>query len=183
MNPSHKALRDATAEAHERVDSAFGGFDLTDRAHYARFLLAHADAVWPIEAALDAAGAERIAPDWPERKRGALLREDLALLRPLPDRPVGDTPEIAPPADDAELAGLLYVIEGSRLGGRFLARQLGPGLPHAYLDPDQDTGKWRNLLDRLDSILYDAPRLQSAIASARRAFAAFEHAARVWCKE
>lgn len=183
MNPTHKALRDATAEAHERVDSAFAGFDLTDRASYARFLLAHAEAVWPIEAALDAAGAERIVPDWPERKRGALLREDLALLRPLPDRPAGDTPQIAMPGDDSELAGLLYVIEGSRLGGRFLARQLGPDLPHAYLDPDQGTGKWRNLLDHIESILYEPPRLQSAIASAHRAFAGFEHAARIWSKE
>ena len=77
MNPTHKALRDGTADAHARVDAAFAGFDLADKDSYARFLMAHAELVWPLEATLP---GERVVDDWEERKRGHLLKEDLAQL-------------------------------------------------------------------------------------------------------
>jgi heme oxygenase (biliverdin-IX-beta and delta-forming) len=178
LTPSRKALREATASAHDRVDAAFAAFDLTDRAGYARFLMAHAEVVWPLEAALPGA---RVTPDWDERKRGALLREDLALLR--------DAGAPTPPCDrdwpatdwsDAAIAGALYVLEGSRLGGRFLARQLPPGFPHAYLNPDQPTEKWQQFLERIDGLLNDSLRLQAAHDAANAVFAAFESSARRW---
>ncbi|MBB5710161.1 biliverdin-producing heme oxygenase [Sphingomonas xinjiangensis] len=180
MNPSHKALRDNTREAHERVDGAFAAFDLTQRNEYAAFLRAHAEVLLPLEAALDAAGAEQVTPDWPMRKRGGLIGEDLAFLR--------DAGRHAPPAapeawrlDTLEAAaGALYVLEGSRLGGKFLARQLPLSFPRAYLAPDQPAEKWRNLLDRIDAILYEPARLQSALAAAHLAFAAFERSAVRW---
>jgi heme oxygenase (biliverdin-IX-beta and delta-forming) len=177
LNPSHQALREATAQAHARVDSAFAGFDLTDRDSYARFLRAHADVVWPLEAALPGA---QVAPDWERRKRGALLKEDLAFLGHRAD-PASATPdEPLRFQGNPAIAGALYVLEGSRLGGRFLARQLPPGFPRAYLDADQAAGNWRNLLDRIDVILYDAPALQSALSAAHQVFAAFERSARRW---
>lgn len=181
MNPAHKALRDATATAHERVDAAFGGFDLTGRDSYAAFLRAHAEAFLPIEAALEAAGVERLIDDWPERKRGHLIREDLAMLgaRLAPDEagiPVRiDTHEA--------IAGTLYVLEGSRLGGKFLARRLPPGFPRAYLDADQPSGNWRKLLDRLDTILYQPAELAAAIDAAQAAFDAFERSGTRWLKD
>lgn len=178
MNPTHKKLRDATAAAHERVDAAFAGFDLGDRGSYAGFLAAHAEALFPLEAALDAADAGQVIADWTERRRGALLREDLALLGgPVPD--AGAAPALASPA---AIAGTLYVLEGSRLGGRFLSRRLARGFPRAYLDTNQPSEKWRILLDRLDAILYEPARLQSALAAADQAFAAFERAATRWAK-
>jgi heme oxygenase (biliverdin-IX-beta and delta-forming) len=181
LNPTHKALRAATAEAHERVDAAFAGFDLTDRESYARFLQAHAEVVLPLEAAVP---GERLTPDWEERKRGALLGEDLAFLR---DTDVASPPAPSPAASDMAwdlpaLAGTLYVLEGSRLGGKFLARQVPAGLPRAYLASDQPSEKWRNLLDRIDTILYDEPALQSALTAAHRVFAAFERSAIRWTK-
>jgi len=196
LNETHKALRAGTAAAHERVDAAFAGFDLRDRDSYAAFLRAHAEVVLPLEEALDDAGAERIAPDWPERKRGALLREDLAFLRkavrpePVEGRlATSDEVDGEPPFDRlranggiAALAGALYVLEGSRLGGRFLARQVPQTFPRAYLDANQPPEKWRNLLDRFDSILYQPAELQSALAAAHTVFAAFERSARRWAK-
>jgi heme oxygenase len=199
LNPTHKALRAGTAEAHERVDKAFAAFDLTDRDSYARFLRAHAELVLPLE---DTLPGERIVPDWEDRKRGALLREDLAFLRPLrhPRESGGpspalsaqdDTEEMGPRfrgGDDWELdtdpaiAGALYVLEGSRLGGRFLVRQVPHTFPRAYLDADQPAEKWRNLLDRFDTILYQPARLQSALAAAHTVFAAFERSAQFWAK-
>jgi heme oxygenase len=183
LNPTHKALRAGTAEAHDRVDSAFAAFDLTDRDSYAAFLRAHADVVLPFEAALDAAGAQHVTPDWAERKRGDLLTEDLAFLRDAGEHRL-EAP-VAPgleATDQAALAGALYVLEGSRLGGRFLVRQVPRGFPRAYLDADQAPEKWRNLLDRLDTILYQPEALQSALAAAHNVFAAFERSAVRWTK-
>lgn len=179
MNPTHQVLRSETAEAHERVDAAFAAFDLTDRASYARFLAAHAEVVWPLEAAL---AGDRVTADWETRKRGALLREDLAHLRP------HATPGPANQSDIVfgtlpEIAGALYVLEGSRLGGKFLARRLPAGFPRAYLDADQPPANWRKLLDCLDTILYDAADMQSALAAAHRVFSVFERAATRWARD
>nr|WP_269141474.1 biliverdin-producing heme oxygenase [Sphingomonas sp. IC-56] len=173
-------MREGTREDHERVDAAFAAFDLADRRHYAAFLHAHAEVLLPLEAALDAAGAEQITPDWPTRRRGAQIREDLAFLR--------DVAVEAPQAEPVQwqldtpeaVAGALYVLEGSRLGGKFLARQLPADFPRAYLASDQAAEKWRNLLDHIDMILYEPAPLQSALAAARHAFAAFERSAVRW---
>jgi heme oxygenase len=200
LNPVHQALRAGTAEAHDRVDAAFTTFDLTDRARYAAFLRAHAEVLLPLEAALP---GERIVPDWEGRKRGALLREDLAFLRAPQLRHPGESrgPEsqaassaVLDPGfrrdddgwdrdwDGPAIAGALYVLEGSRLGGRFLARQVPGDFPRAYLDANQPPENWRNLLDRCDAMLYQPAALQSALTAARTVFAAFERSARSWAK-
>ena len=130
----------------------------------------------PTEAALDAAGAEAIFPDWPQRRRRAALTADLddlgialpaATAAPLPD-------------DPAAIAGTLYVIEGSRLGGRFLARQVGGGLPRRYLDPDQRPPSWPALLEQFERLLYDAPTFATATGAALAVFERFEAAGRRW---
>lgn len=187
MNPAHRALRERTAAAHDRVDTLFAGFDLGARAGYAAMLAAHAEALLPLEAALDGAAAEVVA-DWPERRREPLLRADLAdlagqgadaatqaLRLPAPAR--SETPS-AMPVEAA--AGHLYVLEGSRHGGRFVARGLRPGFPRRYLDADQATGKWRELLSNLESILYSPQSVDRAVDAALEAFAAFESAGRKW---
>ncbi|NYT42899.1 biliverdin-producing heme oxygenase [Sphingomonas sp. R-74633] len=169
-------MRAATAEAHDRVDAAFGDFDLTDRESYARFLAAHADVVWALEAALP---GERVTADWEDRKRGALLREDLAQLPK-----VGQAHPASPPVfdSDAAIAGTLYVLEGSRLGGKFLARSLPTGFPRAYLDSDQRAEKWQQLLAAIDDSLRDPAALEAARTAALATFAAFEHSAENWRK-
>ncbi|WP_404334645.1 biliverdin-producing heme oxygenase [Sphingomonas sp. MMS12-HWE2-04] len=178
MSPTHKKLREGTATAHARVDAAFAGFDLTDRADYARFLMAHAELVWPLEAALP---GDRIVEDWEARKRGDLLHEDLAFLRPAP-HPAEAPAERWVLDSDAQVAGTLYVLEGSRLGGRFIARSLPSGFPRAYLDAHQGADKWQQLLQRIDAILQEPAALNSALASAHAAFAAFERSAARWAK-
>jgi heme oxygenase len=195
-NPVHQALRDATAAAHDRVDAAFADFDLTDRASYARFLRAHADVVWSLEAALP---GERLVEDWESRKRGELLKEDLAHLRhpresgspspALSTLPHSEETGARFRGDDgwnfddrASIAGTLYVLEGSRLGGKFLARSLPLGFPRAYLDADQRGEKWQQLLVRIAQTLPDRTALDRAIAAAGETFAAFERSAREWRK-
>ncbi|WP_448663530.1 biliverdin-producing heme oxygenase [Sphingomonas sp. CJ20] len=177
MTPSRKALREATAAAHDRVDAAFGAFDLGDRAGYAAFLRAHADAIGPIEAALDAGDAARLFPDWPERRRAGLLAEDLAMLG---HRATPAPAPLPPLSDPAAIAGTLYVLEGSRLGGRFLARQLPADFPRAYLNADQRAEKWTQLLEHIEKLLQDASALEAARFAALAAFSRFERSAQEW---
>lgn len=167
-----KRLRAATAAAHERVDRGFARFDLADAAAYAGFLAAHADAFLPVEAALDAVGAERLLADWPERRRADALRCDLAAL----GRPAAPGARFAID-DDAAAWGALYVLEGSRLGGAMLARSVPDGMPVRYLAAPQPPGAWRTMLARLDLALDQDARCAAAIDAAGRVFARFEAAA------
>jgi len=196
LTPSRQALRAATSAAHDRVDTAFADFDLTDRASYARFLAAHADVVWALEAGLP---GDRVVDDWEARKRGELLKEDLAFLRqPSPDRHPGESRDPASSSfplqeqrdsglrrgdgewDDAAIAGTLYVLEGSRLGGKFLSRRLPASFPRAYLDTDQRAGAWQQLLSTIDRLLRSPAALETATAAALATFAAFERSAVRW---
>ena len=101
----------------------FAAHDLTRRADYARFLSAMRDPFAQIEAWLDGADAADLPPDWPARRRSAALRADLSGLGGRRSR----TPLRAPlprTLPGAEAPGLLYVLEGSRLGGQVLLRQV-----------------------------------------------------------
>lgn len=177
MKDSHRALRDGTRGAHDAVDSVFGAFDLSNRAAYAAFLSAHAAVLLPLEAALDMAGIGALIDDWPQRRRAPMMVADLAAL----SQPVADpVTDVALPARDGALLGALYVLEGSRLGGRMLARTVPAEFPRRYLDPDQATGLWSKLLVDLEILLYDDIRLTEAIDSARSVFASFEASGKAW---
>ncbi|MCB8880058.1 biliverdin-producing heme oxygenase [Acidisoma cellulosilytica] len=165
-------LRAATASAHAEVDRIFTRFDLTTLAGYSAFLSAHAAALLPTEAWLDAHAAKAIT-DWPSRRRAHYLTADLAAL--------GDVPPPVMPFDSAStpaaVIGVLYVVEGSRLGGRVLARRLSPGLPATYLTPPSgDAPSWPSLLQRLDDLVTDTASEESALAAALLTFDRFARA-------
>jgi len=162
----HTALQAATAVHHATVDSAFGTFDLTDRDGYCAFLTAHARALPAVEAALLAADEIGFRPRTP------LLAQDLAAL----GAPMPEPLPLAPPKSAAAGAGMLYVIEGSRLGGGMLARQVPPGFPRFYLSATHQPGEWRALLARLDAET-QADDMSQAIASARATFDLYKRAA------
>ena len=165
------ALRTATADKHDMVDAAFGSFDLSDAGAYGRFLTAHARALPAFEAALEACDAiPAFAP------RTEALRADLeALGLPMPD-PL----PVAPPENEAAAFGALYVIEGSRLGGAMLAKQVPDALPHAYLSATHQPGGWRafgDLLDRAEKA--GGPGwIDRAIAAAEATFDLYAEAAK-----
>ena len=110
-------LRDATSAAHRALDAQLSAFDLTVFSGYRRFLQASAGALLPLEAALIEAGVARMFPDWPERARSAAIAADLGRL----DSAVQATVSV-PPLTRSGVLGTMYVLEGSRLGAKFLLK-------------------------------------------------------------
>ena len=112
--------------------------------------------------------------DWRYQPRSPLLEQDLAVLRATPPLPAP-----APPAPDAcNCWGMLYVVEGSRLGGRLIARHLrqtlaaaAPALAYFELG-HAEPASWRRFQQRLEQALPTPALRQAAVEGAR---AMFEH--------
>lgn len=161
---SHTILRRETAAEHAEVDELFSRFDFASPASYGAFLATQAIALLPLEAALS---IQPGLPPW--RPRGVLLREDLAQL----GRSLPDAGAIARPASRAHALGMLYVLEGSRLGGGVLIERIGSSLPRNYLGARHLHGEWRCLLRAFGSELSEDAKLGQAVAGAKAAFHAF----------
>jgi heme oxygenase len=112
------SLRAGTVESHKNVDRVFSAFDLANRDDYALFLAAQAGALFAIESELERVGIATVVPDWQERRRSDDMREDLALFAVEPE--CVESPALAS-VDD--MLAALYVLEGSRLGGKILVKQ------------------------------------------------------------
>ena len=157
-------LRAETRGDHEAVDKAFGGFGLDSPTGYGAFLTAHAR-ILPV--------AERIlnpgewVSGWEGRTK-ALASDLAALSLALPSQI-----DLVLPAGDAARWGAIYVLEGSRLGGIYLARMVPEPLPKAYLSAKHVSGGWKSLLDTLDSHDTGPAWRADALAGAKALFAAY----------
>ena len=167
---AHQALKRATHEAHERLDAHFSAFDLARPDDYRRFLTAHARAYLPAEDALANAPDDWLPSGWREGRRGAALKEDCAALG------IDVGPAHPPPTFDskAEVAGMVYVLEGSRLGGRVLSRLVAPELPSAFLSSIAPKGHWKNITNWLDRQIVTETELDAASRAATEMFGVFE---------
>lgn len=171
---AHAALRDATRQAHDRLDRRFSALNLSALDDYADFLRAHAAALLPVECSLERHGAPTLLPDWHDIKRGEALQSDLATLGLC-----SPVQEEAPDFDNRpELLGGLYVLEGSRLGGKILHKAAGEGFPTRFLASRAPAGHWRAFVGMLDEMLKSDTDRAAAQASAVRTFVCFELAAR-----
>lgn len=163
-------LRDATAADHARLDVLAAKWNIARRDDYALFLKAQARALFGLEAALEESDVARVLSDWPQRRRRHALQQDIESL--------GEAlPEALPVAafsSEAEIFGTLYVLEGSRLGARFLLKQMADAaLPTAFLRHGEGKHFWQSFLERLEQGVGDA-ELAGCIQSARCAFSLFE---------
>ncbi|MDY0959951.1 biliverdin-producing heme oxygenase [Sphingomonas sp. CFBP8993] len=162
------ALRARTGPAHEAVDAAYGAYRLGDRESYAAFLIAHARALPAVEGWL---ADHQIGFAWRAR-RDALSADLAAMGRDMPDPLPFDLAD-----DEAARWGALYVTEGSRLGGVMLARQVGEGLPKAYLESGFGPGEWRDFRHALDAAAEDDAWIGRAVEAAEQVFALYGKAA------
>ncbi len=170
-------LRERTQTAHGRLDALWRIDRLREREPYTQFLQATASALVPLEARLQSGGVEKLLPDWPARSRAASVVDDLAGLG------AGFSPATAPALDGAAAQfGALYVLEGSRLGGSLIAREVArSGDPavlanRRYLGHGKAGRLWNDLLDRLERL--PAAELERLCRGALETFALFEVAAR-----
>ena len=160
-------LRQATAPLHEQADTAFSGFAFEHPGDYRQFLRAHCRVLSAAEIALENAGIAELLDDWPRRVRRHVLLADLAELGSNP--PVAlEVPELS---DIACCWGVAYVLEGSRLGGRVLARRIretNPTAPVRYLEHGDVARLWPTFLARLEHAASDCawePMLEAAEAT------------------
>ena len=162
------ALKAATDDVHRALDDRLSRLNLAERSDYRRFLLFQAQTIPAMEDALAHAGLDRLIGGWSATRRSEALRADLdALGEPAP-APV-NAPSIS---GTAEVLGTAYVVEGSRLGGRVLARQVGGGFPASFL-ASETLGPWPALIAVLDTCLYSDALLGEAQDAALRCFALF----------
>lgn len=146
------SLRGATDHLHRDLDRIVASFKLTDAAHYRRFLQASAATLIAIEQLLESAGVAQLLPDWAERSRREPIISDLHRLnsqaQPLALRRTAPTP--------AEVFGILYVLEGSRLGSQVLLEQVLTSADEsvrnasAYLRHGR-SDLWRTFLQQLET--------------------------------
>jgi len=161
-------LRSATRPLHDGVDHAFGGFDLGTAEGHARFLRAHARILPAVERIVDPKG---LLPDW--EARAPLLLQDIATL----GIKAPAQQAFVLPAGLAARWGALYVLEGSRLGGAVLHRQLPPGAPDRFLAARHPSGAWARLLALMDQADTGPSWRSDALAGASATFRAFAEAA------
>jgi heme oxygenase len=169
--PAHAHLRAATVNCHADVDDVFSTYDMSNSCSYRTFLKAHAAALMPLEQILLNCPVD--LPTWTPRT--PLLEADLLILR----SPAPPPAPIHGEFSAAMLYGVLYVLEGSRLGGRVLSQRVGAGLPKAYLCAVHAKGEWRSFLAAFDAAadIESSSWLAEAVTGAIFAFDLFLRAA------
>jgi heme oxygenase len=171
-------LRDATAADHARLDTLFSSLDLRKSGDYRRFLEVTAAALIPLEEALGASGVNDTVPDWPQRSRTAALRSDLSRL----GGSVDPLPPVTTPDRDT-IFGVLYVLEGSRLGARVLlpivlgSDDLRVATTNAYLSHGLERPLWQSFVATLERHGETIADDDGVIAGATLAFDLFARAA------
>jgi heme oxygenase len=185
-------LRNATRVLHDRAEAhaetAVGGIDA---AAYARLLLALLPLYAGIEEALESFHEwSRLDPpvDIVSRRRSQLLAADLHTLGV--EVPEGREHDAAAPrlVLFGHALGALYVVEGSRIGGRVLAARIVGSSRSIEVDAFrflrsdglEVAGPWRELRVSLAAYAVDPPTRAPVIAGATETFACFERQLARW---
>jgi heme oxygenase len=171
-----KRLREATADAHSSLDLVIGSLRLTTLLDYGRFLEASAAALIPLEAAIENSGVNSVLSDWSARSRTGAILIDLSRIG-------GNVRllDISTRMSRDEMIGSLYVMEGSRLGAKYLLRAVtispDPIVAGAiaYLSHGSGKALWPAFLSFLDSEGSSVDET-AAIAGAKAAFDLFREA-------
>lgn len=175
ISPVHQVLREGTRDRHETLDQGLALAEShVDRDDYLTYLRALLGWLEPLEQRL-------WQLDWPEALRAseragksAWLYEDLKMAGDAtPVLHCAHPPAVAAP--DAYALGVAYVVEGSQLGGRFLAKRLqevAPDLPQRYLHGygERLGPLWKAFLLHLDSEAGALGHEPQALQGARDAF-------------
>lgn len=147
-------LSAVTKDIHRAIDQQIGsaGF-LVSRTGYNAYVLATLHARRAVERQLEQSAAAEFFPAWEDRRLTGVLEQDLADLQ-LADS--GDC-QAGQRLSRGGVWGALYVLEGSALGARILARRVAAlgvsgelGARHLARQTS-DTGAWRRFVTALDA--------------------------------
>ncbi|MBB4002799.1 biliverdin-producing heme oxygenase [Aurantimonas endophytica] len=181
--PLRALLRHATETPHQRLDSHFARMtEAPDASDYHRFIrMSHAChmAIEPVLAQM----AQRLDDPLLARRQSLLpmLSQD---MRAMGLAPVLMEPLALNRPDLPEAAGLIYVLDGSRLGARFIHREFitkdltrrWPGITTAYLAGASGPDAFGERMTALSGRVISETARQRALAAAQTAFALFEAA-------
>lgn len=160
-------LRETTRDLHHDLDVLISRLDLADDGDYAAFLRIHAAALLPLEAALEASGIEGSFPAWPRHRRSHALIADLRAC----DIEEGTGAALPAICGTGQRMGVLYVLEGSRLGGRLLERRArAQGARNAFLTHGAGQPLWQDFLRHLESLPDDSATRRNLANGASMAF-------------
>ena len=175
----HATLRNATQQRHERLDSGLRiGSGQADYRDYLAYIAALRGWLEPVEKAL-------WARDWPaslraDRRRDKAARMDSDFqaaralgMQPPPAPPCPDIPDVGRSA--AYALGVMYVIEGSQLGGRMMAKRLQQAWPDRQFHYMEGYGTdlavlWKEFMAFLALALQTPQDVDEAVAGACDAF-------------
>jgi heme oxygenase len=169
-------VQDATRTSSRRLDIALASLDLSKPRYYAAFLRSQAEALFPLETALEAGGIETILRDWPQRARTPALEHDLTVMDvscdPLPVPHFSDT---------ARMLGIVYVLEASRMSARTMLMRLAQQQPESsaigatqYLRHGFGRRLWPLFLAALESRPETRADVEGVVEGAQIAFGMFE---------
>lgn len=170
-----KVLNAATAARHAQVESLPLMSALMSPAVDRGTCVEVLRRMWRVHAGWESANGPRLrALPWTWRPRAPQLAADLQALGEHP----ADPPPVSPvAAGDAEAWGMLYVVEGSALGGQLIARHLRRHLPAVgavvrHFDGPGPGPGWREFRATLEEAL---PGAGARIRAASAAQAIFGH--------
>ncbi len=153
-----RALRSATREVHARVEARLAIHATRSRETYRALLAAHLGFLEPVETRMCTDLLRAYGLDVEARRKVPALVDDLR-ARGLDHAGIAALPRCsaAPPLDRVSALGVAYVLEGSTLGGRVLARHfaqtlgIGPATGGRYFEGyGERTGeRWRAFVDVL----------------------------------
>ena len=176
-------LKLETADLHQRVENRFRILDPTlTRTGYALKLERLLGFHQPLETLIEP-WRDRLAIDWDARRKAHLLRADLEFLGRTPAE-IAQLPccKALPELTDlGAVLGCVYVLEGSTLGGRMIARHLAqhlgvvPGQGASFFSPygDELMPRWRSFQQHLAELANSATPEDRIIDGARATFTCF----------
>jgi heme oxygenase (biliverdin-IX-beta and delta-forming) len=160
---------------HRELDVFASRLDLRHRADYCHYLLASAGPIIGLECALESSHVEAVFADWDRRRRRFALAQDLHALGLSAD-PVALAMRLSP----SMTYGVLYVLEGSRLGAQTLLPKVDESTDQSVLAARHflranDPTLWLSYLRALEAAPMDID-VREMLAAARYTFTLFNEA-------
>lgn len=175
-------LRENTKVMHSDLEKNLNLFETVQtRDQYLQHLEKYYAWLAPLEDALESY-ANDFAIEWDKRKRASMLANDIQNLGGVAK---AKSDKSLTPLNKAEAFGILYVIEGSKLGGQFISKhfelRLGlepaKGLSFYHGRGSETASLWKKFLHKLENHMNENPQtVDETYQAANKTFASIKAA-------